>query len=231
VAKAIGSSTDEMVRFVAEQFRLHADAQKAAEMAAYMKTEMTFYGVQKPDRIPVYRELKKRFAPGSRKDYEKNVLALWAQPHREEMYAALEYAVSFPEFIAADSLPLYERLVREGAWWDFVDVIAQHLVGAVLLKERAATKPVIERFAGDEDMWIRRTAVLAHNRHKKKTDEKQLFKHCLKLAPEKEFFIRKAIGWALREYSYAEPKAVKLFVTSNQSAFSPLTVREALKRL
>jgi 3-methyladenine DNA glycosylase AlkD len=225
------SQSAELVKFVANGLRAQADPNKAVEMAAYMKTEMPFYGVQKPQRLPIYKAMKQQFAPLDTAAYESNILALWKQPHREEKYAALEYAVSFPQFITADCLPLYEQLVREGAWWDFVDVIAQHLVGPVLLKQRAKAKPVIECFVKDEDMWIRRTALLAHNHHKKHTDEQQLFKHCLLLAHEKEFFIRKAIGWALREYSYVAPDRVRRFVKTNEDRLSPLSCREALKRL
>lgn len=225
------SAGKELSKFVAEAFAAEADPSKAKEMAAYMKTDMPFYGVQKPQRLPVYKEMKRRFRPDSRKQYEENVLSLWNQKHREEKYAALEYATYFDDFICGASMPLYERLVREGAWWDFVDVIAQHLVGRVLLKERKPTARLIERFVEDEDMWVRRTAVLAHNRHKKETNEQQLFAHCLLLAPETEFFIRKAIGWALREYSYVAPTAVRIFVKRNRGQLSPLSVREALKHL
>ena len=220
-----------VVEFVRSKFEALADPVKAGPMAAYMKTDMPFYGIQKPDRETVHRELKKRFIPSNRREYEAAVRALWELPHREEKYAAIEFAIMHEPFITPASLPLYERLVREGAWWDLVDGVAVVLVGGVLLRERAKVKPLIEEWVEDEDLWIRRTALLAHNKHRKKTDYQQLFDHCLRRAPEKEFFIRKAIGWVLREYSYAEPERVRDFLTNHRCVLSGLSYREGAKQL
>lgn len=224
-------SAQSVVDFVRGEFEALADPDKAGPMAAYLKTDMPFYGIQKPDREPVHRELKKRFIPANRRDYEAVVRALWELPHREEKYAAIEFAIMHEPFITSASLPLYQRLVREGAWWDLVDGVAVVLVGGLLLRERAKVKPIIEEWIEDSDMWIRRTALLAHNKHRKNTDYRQLFDHCLRRAPEKEFFIRKAIGWALREYSYAEPKRVRDFLTKHRSVLSSLSYKEGAKQL
>jgi 3-methyladenine DNA glycosylase AlkD len=221
----------DLVRFVQRSFSQLADPAKAGPMAAYMKTEMPFYGVQQPQRIAIYREMKKHFTPADRTQYEDAILALWKLPHREERYAALEYACHFTAFITIDSVPLYEQLIREGAWWDLVDVVATALAGSVLLSYRRDFKPTVEKWIDDEDLWIRRTALLCHNRHKKHTDRNQLFDHCLRRADEKEFFIRKAIGWALREYSYAEPELVRKFLFTNQQKLSTLSFKEGAKQL
>jgi 3-methyladenine DNA glycosylase AlkD len=200
-------------------------------MAAYMKTEMPFYGIAKPERLPVYREMKKRFPASDREDYEAGVLALWNLPHREEKYAALDFAKQNERFVDRQSLPLYEHLIRDGAWWDLVDEIATHLSGRVLLRERAVVKPIIKLWITDEDMWVRRSALLSQIGHKDKTDTKQLFGNSLLLAHEKEFFIRKAIGWALRDYSWANPDAVIKFLHEHGHKLSPLSRREGAKRL
>jgi 3-methyladenine DNA glycosylase AlkD len=217
--------------FVQKQFAAKADAGKAVEMAAYMKTEMPFYGIQKPDRLPVYKQLAKMFPASNKGDYEENILALWNLPHREEKYAALEYACMFPDHVSERSIELYEHLIRSGAWWDFVDVVAINLVGHAYRNERKKIYPIIEKWTGDRDMWIRRTSVICHNHHKGETDEKQLFRTSLKLCPEKEFFIRKGIGWALREYSYVAPDSVHSFVHKHKDKLSPLTFRESMKQL
>lgn len=224
-------SAAELSKFIQSEFKKAADAEKAPAMAAYMKTEMPFYGIQKPERAVVYREMKRRFRPTNRPEYEAGVRALWSNKHREDKYAAIEFARQHSEFIGVDSLKLYEDLVRDGAWWDLVDDIAQSLVGEALRKDRTKVKRVLEKWIKDDDMWIRRTAILAHNRHKDQTDEEQLFRHCLLCSHEKEFFIRKAIGWALRNYSYVSPKSVKMFVKSNKDVLSPLSIREGLKQL
>jgi 3-methyladenine DNA glycosylase AlkD len=225
------NQTRALTEYVCTEFRKLSDSSKAVEMAAYMKTDMPFYGVQKPLRVAVYRDLFKRFPATSQRDYEANIRALWNLPMREDKYTALAYATKFKTFMTFESIPLYEQLVREGAWWDFVDDIATHMVGQVLLTERKLTKPVLEQWIDDPDLWIRRTAILAHNRHKKETDEDQLYDHILRRAHEKEFFIRKAIGWALREYSYANPESVRTFIKRHETKLSNLSVREGLKQL
>jgi 3-methyladenine DNA glycosylase AlkD len=221
----------ELVRLIKKRLRAAADPAKAGPMAAYLKTDMPFYGVQKGERIPIYREMKKRFAPATRKEYEEVVLALWGLPHREEKYTAIEYANQSKKYITPGSLSLFERLIREGAWWDLVDGVAIHMVGQILLHNREKIRPVMEAWVEDEDMWIRRTALIAHIGHKEETDEAQLFDHCLRRSSEKEFFIRKAIGWTLREYSYTAPSAVKDFLISNRETLSGLSFREGSKQL
>ena len=222
---------EELVGYIRHQFLQLGDPRKAAEMAAYMKTDMPFYGVQKPQRELVYKELLWRFPITSRPEYEAAIEALWAQPHREEKYTAIHIARSYPDFITVSAVPLYKRLIREGAWWDLVDENAVHLVGHVLLHQRKTMKPKIEKWIDDRDMWIRRAALICHIKHKSKTDERQLLRHCRRRAHEKEFFIRKAIGWALREYAYTAPEAVRKFLRTHQEKLSPLSFREAAKHL
>jgi 3-methyladenine DNA glycosylase AlkD len=222
---------DELARYVTAQLKLLADPKKAPAMAAYMKTTQPFLGVPTPMRAAMLKQMGDRFAPADQKSYARSVMALWKLPHREEQYCAISFARRYEQFITPASLPLYERMVREGAWWDFVDEIAVNLVGAVYGKFRAQTRPFIERWIDDEDMWIRRTALLSHLKHKRDTDAAQLFEHCLKRAHEPEFFIRKAIGWALREYSKTDPRAVRAFLTRNRKQLSNLSYAEASKHL
>lgn len=225
------SDTAPILDHVVDSFARLANAELAIGMAAYMKTDMRFYGIQKPDRIPIYRELKKSFAPKSQREYESNVRALWAHSHREVKYASIEYASAFPQYVNASSVPLYEQMVRSGAWWDFVDPLAINLIGHAFRAERPTIEKTILRYRDDDDMWIRRTSLICQNHHKEETDETLLFETCLHLAHEKEFFIRKAIGWALREYSYRAPNAVRKFLAKNKTKLSPLSYNEGAKAL
>lgn len=218
-------------QYVSTELAQLANPAKAAEMAAYMKTAMPFYGVQKPERLPIIKEFKKSFAPGSYAQYEANVLALWQGEFREEKYLAINYAETFKDYIVPQAIPLYECLVREGGWWDFVDPIASLLVGKVLLENEKRIRPVIETYLLDEDFWIKRVALLAHLGHKKATNSSCLFRYCSSLAGEKEFFIRKAIGWILREYSKSEPEKVVRYLQANKESLSPLSYREGAKHL
>ncbi len=221
----------DIAQFVHEKLSALANAEKAAEMAAYMKTDMPFYGVQKPERLPIIKEFKPQFSPATFAEYQANVLALWQQPNRESKYLAINYAELFPQFITIEALPLYERMVREGSWWDYTDPIASHLTGAVLLAEEQTVRPIVDQYLADDDFWIRRTALLAHLGHKDKTSHKHLFSYCRTLAHEKEFFIRKAIGWALREYSKSAADKVRQFLAENKGKLSSLSYNEGAKHL
>ena len=222
---------DGLVDLVARGLSEGADPAKAAPMAAYLKTDTPFYGAQKAVRVPVHREAVRCFPPADRSEYRRAVLALWNQPHREERYVAIDYARSFPKYITPASVPLYRRMIVEGAWWDFVDSLAIHLVGQVLLNQREATTPKVTAWIDDPDMWLRRSAIIGQITHKQATDTDLLFDACARRMHETEFFIRKAIGWALREYAKTDPSAVIAFVTEHRDALSGLSFREATKHL
>ncbi len=124
-----------------------------------------------------------------------------------------------------------KRLAKEGAWWDLVDWVAGRVVSPTLLAHREQTKPVLEEWVEDDDMWVRRVAILSQLKHKDQTDVAQLFDFCLRRADETEFFIRKAVGWALRDYSWTNPEGVRDFLADHGDELSPLSRREAGKRL
>ncbi len=221
--------TDALVEFVAERLQAKADPTKAVVMAAYMKTCQPFYGVQKKERAVIAKEMKNRFTPQDQAEYEAGVRALWNQPHREEQYLALSFARQHKTFVTTSSLGLYEELIRTGAWWDLVDEVATQLVSSVFLADRATVQPIMEAWIEDDCMWIRRAAILSQNKHRTKTNSQLLFDFCLKVSHEKEFFIRKAIGWALREYSYSAPQTVWDFLQENQEILNPLSYREGAR--
>ncbi|MEO0997286.1 MAG: DNA alkylation repair protein [Pseudomonadota bacterium] len=219
------------------------DREVAAAQAAYMYGKRyqamhpdttgaaPYYGVKSPGIKAVARDVRKRFPVATAGDYVTAVTALWAQPERENRYLAVSIASRHKRFVTFEHVPLYRRLITEGAWWDLVDGVAANCVGLVLLREREATRPLLERWVDDEDLWVRRTALLAHLTHKSETDRAQLFDHCRRRMHEKAFFIRKAIGWALRQYARTAPDAVRAFALQHREAMSGLTFREATKYL
>jgi 3-methyladenine DNA glycosylase AlkD len=222
---------DGLVAFVAQGLRDGADPAKAAPMAAYLKTDDPFYGAQKAVRVPVHRGAVRRFPAENRADYRQAVLALWKQPHREERYLAIDYACSFPKYITVSSIPLYRRMITEGAWWDFVDAIAIHLVGRILLNQRDTATARVRAWIDASDMWLRRSSIIGQIGHKEATDAALLFDACERRMHETEFFIRKAIGWALRDYAKTDASAVVAFVTKHRDELSGLSFREATKHL
>jgi len=219
------------VSYVQHSLRERANPDKAVGMQAYMKTEMPFYGVQKPGRTEVLRHLRSEFAPGDRGEYETLVIALWELPHREEKYLAQGVAVEFKEFIVPDSLPIYRRFVVEGAWWDFVDETATHMIRELVLNYPSEVWPVVDSWNDHEDMWLRRTSIICQIGTKERTDADRLFRFCERRMHEQQFFIRKAIGWALREYARTDPGAVARFASEHREDLSGLSFREATKHI
>ena len=222
---------DELVEYVQSELTRLADPDKAPQMAAYLKTDMPFYGVPTPDRRQIGRHLKREFAPESATEYRATVETLWELPHREEKYLAIDVARAHPGFITFGQLDLYQKLIVEGAWWDFVDTIASGIIGRVLLNDRTRMRPVLDEWIDCDDLWLRRTAIISQLEHKDATDSGMLFDYCLRRAFEKEFFIRKAIGWALRQYARTDPEAVTGFLLEHREQLSGLSFREAAKHL
>jgi len=223
--------TGAAVAFVRGALAENANPEKAEGMQAYMKTEMPFYGVQKPGRTRILRHLKKEYRPDSREEYEKLILALWSLPHREEKYMAQAVATSFERFMVPPSLPLYRRMIVEGAWWDFVDEAATHMVRHLIINHPAVTWAEVDKWIDSDDMWLRRSAIICQVGAKMHTDPVRLFSFCEARSHEKEFFIRKAIGWALREYAKTDPEAVAAFANDHREELSGLSFREATKHI
>lgn len=217
--------------FVSGALSEAADPSKAAGMQAYMKTDMPFYGVQKSGRAQIYRQLKSRFAPVDRDEYEALVMGLWQLPHREEKYLAIAVAEGFGEFVVPDSMALYRHLIVDGAWWDFVDNIAIGLIGKLTMDHPAPAWDEVDTWVDGEDMWLRRSAIICQIRAKDRTDVPRLFDFCARRSHEKEFFIRKGIGWALREYAKTDPQAVAGFARANRGRLSALSFREGTKHI
>lgn len=222
---------DHIVSLVQDALAERADPDKAQRMAAYMKTDMPFYGVQKPGRTEVFRALKRDFVPANRDQYQELITTLWELPHREEKYLAQAAAEAFPAFIVPDSLPLYRRFIVEGAWWDFVDGTATHLIRELVLRYPDEIWPVVDRWIDHRNLWLRRAAILCQVGAKNRTDTDRMFRYCSSRAHETEFFIRKAIGWALRDYARTDPEAVAAFVSVHRSSLSGLSFREATKHI
>ena len=220
-----------LTHYVAERLTESADPDKAVGMAAYMKTDMPFYGVQKPGRVAILREALERFPVGTRDEYRESVLALWNMPHREEKYLAIGFARAHSQYVTLTSVPLYRKLIVEGGWWDFVDEVAIGLVGSVLRRQRSRMTPKIRAWNDDRDLWLRRTSIISQVGHKAETDSRLLFEVCRARMHETDFFIRKAIGWALRDYARTDPEAVRDFALAHRAEMSGLSFREATKHL
>lgn len=219
-----------ITKYINTELKQHGDATKAPQMQAYMKTNQPFYGVQSKQRKLIFRDAIKKFPIISREAWENVILELWNGTHREEMYQALEVAELYKIYHDESAWNLFEKLLRSATNWDTVDWLSSNLIGLLVEKYRHFERQLVE-WSDDENYWVRRASLLIHLKHKKNTNTKLLADTILKLAHEKEFFIRKAIGWVLRQYSYTDPEWVTQFVKNHEDKLSGLSKREALKAI
>lgn len=227
----MSSVVPDCVEYVQSALSEQANPEKADGMQAYMKTDMPFYGVLKEGRTRILRHIRKEYPPETQDEYVALAIALWELPHREEKYLAQGVATAFPEFIEPRSMPLYLRFIREGAWWDFVDETATHMIRQLVIDYPEDTWPMVDVWNEHEDMWLRRASIICQIGAKERTDADRLFGFCVARMHEKEFFIRKAIGWALREYAKTDARAVAGFATEHRQELSSLSFREATKHI
>ncbi len=215
-----------------KKLRAAGDAGRAKAMQAYMKSAMPFHGVPAPEVRAVCKQIFAPLAFATRRDWERAVREIWdGAKFREERYCALALTNvrAARPFQTPEAMPLYEKLVTEGAWWDLVDEIATNRVGPILRAHEEPMAALMLRWASDANMWKARTAILSQCRSREATDVELLYA-CIEPSIEsKEFFLRKAIGWALREYARVDMREVKRFVKKNEARLSGLSKREALK--
>ena len=224
----------ELVALVREVLAGAGDPERAAGQQRYMKSEMPYWGVTLPQIRTLLKPLLKEHPPVSREAWEATVRALWDEAtHREEWYAAVMLAQhpAARGWLDPASLDLWRHLVTTGAWWDVVDEVAADLVGAVLAGHREEVTPVIRAWAVDEHLWLRRTAVICQLGAKGRTDLDLLRFAIESNVDSTSFWLRKAIGWALRQYARTDPEWVRAEVDRLGGRLSGLSRREATKHL
>ncbi|MEV0173786.1 DNA alkylation repair protein [Streptomyces sp. NPDC050803] len=207
-----------------------ADPERGAAMRAYMKDVAPFLGLT----TPVRRELSRTVLEGTPRPDEADCTAIalrcWRLPEREYQYFAVDYLRRHARVCTSGFLPVTRHLVSTVPWWDTVDLLAAHVVGTLVAADAKLTADM-DDWIGDDNLWVARTALLHQLRYKERTDAERLFAYCVRQSGHPDFFIRKAIGWALREYAKTDPEAVRSFLAREKGRFAPLSVREALKNI
>ncbi|MCD1261456.1 DNA alkylation repair protein [Paenibacillus athensensis] len=198
-------------------------------MEAYQRNQFPFLGIRSPELAVLLRAFWQEEGLPAADELLIVVAELWALPEREYHYAAMQLLEKRRKLLTPQSLALLERLIVDKAWWDTVDLLASQTVGGLLLRHPELIDDAVARWMASGHMWLQRTALLFQLKYKQRTDTELLFDCIRRLAGSREFFIRKAIGWALREYAKTDAAAVRAFVASVE--LSPLSVREALKRV
>lgn len=203
-----------------------ADPARAHAMRAYMRDQFDFLGVGTPQRRASCRSLLKALKGSGTPALLEHACALWELPQREYQYVALDMLAMHWKELETESIPALMALAKDQSWWDTVDALAG-IIGDVLRHRH----DYMDEALRDQNMWIRRIALLHQLGWRNKTDQTRLFDYALTLAHEKEFFIQKAIGWSLRDYARHAPDAVRAFILREQARLAPLSFREANKHL
>ncbi len=219
-----------MINDLETVFNSVANPKVALKQSAYLRNLFPFLGITNPQRQLLEKEVFKKTKLNNLDNLQKILLILWKQEQREYHYTALCLAQRHRKLFTPEILPTFEMMIRSQSWWDTVDTISPNLVGH-LVKTHPHLISIMDRWIEDPYLWIRRAALLFQLRWKENTHEEILFSYCQKTFHEKDFFIRKAIGWSLREYSKTNPAAVKKFISLHRSSLSKLSIREASKYL
>ena len=213
-----------------EQLLPAADPERAAGQAAYMKNQFAFLGLPAPTLQKLERAALKGLPSPTEADLRSIALALWSRPQREFQYVACSYLVRNVAVPGPGFVPTLRELITTKSWWDAVDPLATRFTGG-LVSRHPSLRAVMDRWSRDDNLWLVRTAILHQLHYGADTDTDRLFGYCEAQAGHRDFFVRKAIGWALRQHARTDPEAVRAFVESHRATLSGLSIREATKHL
>jgi 3-methyladenine DNA glycosylase AlkD len=207
-----------------------ADPANAVAMRAYMRDQFPFLGIKGPQQRVLSRAVLAGLPRPAEEDLRDVALGAWALPEREYQYFVLGWLRRWAPRCSAGFITTAEHLIVTRSWWDTVDALASHVVGP-LVRAHPELVDVMDSWIRDENLWRIRTALLHQLLAKEETDTERLFAYCTAQAEHRDFFVRKAIGWALRDYAKTDPAAVRAYVRTHTSRLSTLSVREAMKNL
>lgn len=211
-----------------EELEAAKDPEKAGPMEAYMRHQFPFLGIAGPERNVLY----KKYFPEAKKtkmiDWDF-VETCWGQEPREYQYVAANYLKAMQSYLTENDLPKLERLVVTKSWWDTVDIL-DRVVGS-LVANHPELEEVILKWSLSDNIWLRRVAIDHQLLRKEKTNVQLMEKILVNNLDQTEFFINKAIGWALRDYSKTNPEWVARFIEKNKMRMAELSIKEASKCL
>ncbi|MDX1629997.1 MAG: DNA alkylation repair protein [Fulvivirga sp.] len=199
------------------------------KMSAYVRNKFLFLGIKASQRKQLLSQFLKQFGYPTHHQIEDILIGLWSLPYREYQYCGMEIADKVMRNPRAEDVLIIEYLLEYKQWWDTVDFIASHLVGRLFSKEPEIKSHYFNKWLKANDIWLNRTAIIFQLFYKEKTDTAMLATAIREHAGSKEFFIQKAIGWALRQYARTNPSWVRSTLTKME--LQPLSIREASKYL
>lgn len=207
-------------------FKQQENKEKAIEMSKYMRNLFDFYGIQTPKRKSIYKDFLKKEKKLKQIDWQF-LDKCYQDEHREFQYLVYDYLIALNEFLTYNDIPKIEKYIKNKQWWDTIDFFDQ-VIGKIGLRDNKVDELMLE-WSKDKDFWIRRIAIDHQLGRKEKTNTKLLEKILINNFESDEFFINKAIGWALRDYSKTNPEWVKNFINKYKSKMDKLSIKEASK--
>ena len=208
-------------------FRQQADRNIAVNQEAYLQNQFELYGLPTPLRKEIQKPFLLKENLPNKKELPHIITELWSKPQREFQYFAIDLNRKYLKKIEFQDIELFELMITNKSWWDTVDLIATNLVGGYFKLFPEQIIPVTKKWMNSDNMWLQRTCLIFQLKYKEEIDTDLLTDYILQLKDTKEFFINKAIGWILREYTRKNPEWVIDFV--NKYELSNLSKREALK--
>jgi 3-methyladenine DNA glycosylase AlkD len=227
------SPVAKIVQTFVEKLEAAATPERAEHEKQYLKSSLKFIGATLPTVNLIARHYRSARKDLSREDLLELAQALWVTDTHELRSVGIELMTLSPDLMAPEDLPMLERFIRESAGWAHVDEISARVVGDIV-KTHPQTAETLDRWATDPDFWVRRASMLALLIALRNGDLTQWDRFCrfaVSMLAEKEFFIRKAIGWVLRDTSKKNPEVVQAFVDKHRANMAGLTLREAVKYL
>ena len=211
-----------------EEMIQHKNEEQAQRMSKYMLNKFEYIGIKTPERREIFKNFFKEYKNEEKIDW-KFVNKCWENRYREFQYIAADYLKNMKDKLTIDDIPKFKRLILEKSWWDTIDNLDM-TIGALALKDSNVNKILLE-WSLDENIWLRRIAINHQLLRKEKTNTELLEKILKNNLGQAEFFINKAIGWALRDYSKTNPEWVKNFIEKNRENMAKLSIKEASKYL
>ena len=223
-------NTKEIYDYILESVIENRIPEKASAMKAYMKNQFEYAGLPSPQRKELVKKLKSRYNLPLNDEFFDLVKALWQDPYRELKYIALDILEPKYKYMNRSHVPFIQSLMLDDSWWDTIDGLAPKGMGTIFKNDVEIRNSKIEEWINSNNKWLKRSCIIHQLTYKENVDEELLYSLIQQEVNNKEFFVQKACGWALRQYSKFNPLSVKQFVNENPN-LSGLCKREASKYL
>jgi len=223
------SSPKQYYKSILPIFEAHRNDKKAKAMAAYLRNQFDFYGIQSPLRRSLQKEIFTQQGKPLGDELKAIVQLCWADKHRELQHFAMDLMLKSIKELDDSFIPFIEKLILQKSWWDTVDWLAPTGIGMILKRYPHLIQPLTSRWIEDDNIWLQRSAILFQLKYKSETNVELMSQYILRRADSKEFFVQKAAGWMLRQYSREDADFVRQFIANNE--LPSLTKREGLKWL